>query len=173
MDERFALAPSEPLRVNDTVTVLPRGFRFSIGGRSVMSFGGAASLDFRQRTAGVDWFVGEMPSVQDVNSAGDSGPIDVLILHEAVNGGTPAVEELLRTNPMGWSAEELEYSAESRRRVTQVFDAANPGVTFHGHMHVADDVTRPDGRRVVSLAADNQPRNMGVLDPRTLDWSWV
>lgn len=173
LDADFAANPGQPASLSKTVQVLPRGYRFELAGVSFMSFGGAASIDFRMRTAGFDWFLTEIPTESDVSAAIEAGPVDVLITHDAVDGGTDAVEMLLRHNPMRWNSEELCYSAVSRQRVTEVWEATHPRLLLHGHMHAADEKVLADGARVVSLGRDTQRKNMGVLKLSTLEWGWV
>ncbi|WP_104090888.1 metallophosphoesterase [Cryobacterium sp. N19] len=171
LDGWFAGAPGQPVQISDVVWVLPRALRFSLGGATYMSFGGAASVDYELREPGKEWWLTEIPTDDDVAAAIAGGPVDVLITHETVNGGTAATERALRTNPMRWSAEALTYSALSRARVTLVWEAVKPQVLVHGHMHTADQLTLPDGRRIYSLGCDNQAGNVGLLDLATLAWS--
>jgi hypothetical protein len=173
LDADFAAAPGEPIQLSPTIQVLPRGLRFTLGGRSFMSFGGAASIDYSYRTVGLDWFLTETPTDEDVAQAIAGGPVDVLLTHETVNGGTAASQKQVQSNPMGWSAEAQHYSAESREKVTRVWTAVRPEVLLHGHMHVKDERTLDDGRRVLSLGCDNQRGNLGVLNLETLGWEWL
>ncbi|WP_431220360.1 metallophosphoesterase family protein [Leifsonia xyli] len=172
LDSEFEAAGGEPLLVSETVSVLPRGYRFTLGDRLFMSFGGAASVDYEQRRAGIDWFISEVPTDEDVAAAIAAGPVDVLLTHETVEGGTAAVTQLL-TRPSSWPLEALYFSADSRRRVTQVWEATRPQILFHGHMHVADEIELADGRRVYSLGRDYQQHNAGILDLDTLGWQWI
>jgi len=169
----FAASPGEPVRISDVVTMLPRGHRFSLGGRTFMSFGGAASVDFEYRIPGDTWFKSEIPTDEDVARAISAGPVDVLITHETVDGGTRASQRALDSNPFGWSLEALDYSALSRGRVTRLWDALRPKLLAHGHMHSPDFITLPDGRRVISLGRDRQEHNMAILDLDPLETEWV
>ena len=171
LDKEFNSQPGK--LVSSRVEVLPRGYRFEIGGRTFASFGGAASVDFEMRSAGIDWFPGEMPTEQDVERAIGGGPVDVLLTHETVDGGTHASEHLLRRNPMGWSPEALDYSSRSRALVTRVWERVAPKLLFHGHMHVADKITLPTGQQVISLGRDGQARNLALLELSTLKWQWL
>ena len=173
LDADFASMPGEPVPISAAVSVLPRGFRFTVGSTSFLSFGGAASIDYALRVEGRDWFPTEVPTEEEVAAAIASGRVDVLITHETVNGGTVASEQVLLANPQGWNAEELAYSALSRDRVTRVWAALAPQVLVHGHMHVADDIRLAGGQRIYSLGRDFQDRNVGLLDVDTLSWKWV
>jgi hypothetical protein len=173
MTQRFAARPSEAIRLTDVVWVLPRGFRFALAGRTFMSFGGAASLDFSYRRARGAWWPAEMPTDEDVASAIEGGSVDVLITHETITGGTAKVEAVLRSNPQEWDEDALEYSKASRRLITRLWAGVEPALLFHGHLHVADRVQLPTGQRIVSLGSDRQRRNLGVLDLVGLAWSWI
>ena len=173
LTERFAASPGEAVQMSAVTWALPRGFRFSIGGRTLLSFGGAASVDFEDRRLGRDWWPEEMPTDRDVELAIAGGPVEILITHEAVNGGTPAVDQILTENPQGWGDEALDYAARSRGLVTRVWDAVHPEVLVHGHLHRADGISLPDGRRVFSLGCDQQDKNLALVQTGDLKWQWL
>ena len=174
LEEAFVSEPDVPVALSSVVEVLPRGYRFEISRRTFASFGGAASVDFEVRSEGIDWFPGELPTEHDVEQAISGGQVDVLLTHEAIDGGTPASEYMLRSNPMRWRLPALDYSSRSRALVTRVWDGVDPKLLFHGHMHLADQVTLPSsGRQVVSLDRDGQARNLAVLELSTLNWRWL
>jgi len=173
LDARFATRPGEAIRLTDTVWAFPRGFRFTLAGRTVMSFGGAASLDFAYRRARGGWWPGEMPTFEEVAAAIAGGPVEILITHETVNGGTARVESVLSQNPMNWDDDALEYSRNSRQLITTLWEGVAPNVLFHGHLHTADSIQLLNGQRVVSLGSDRQSKNIGLLDLATLAWIWI
>jgi len=170
---RFASKPNVAVQLSEVVWVLPPGFRFALAGRSFLSFGGAASLDFAYRQARGAWWPSELPDESAAAEANAAGTADVLLTHETVNGGTAAVEKILRSNPMNWDTDALEYSALSRQRITKLWDGVHPALLAHGHMHVADRVELPDGRRVVSLGCNRQRKNIGLLNLADLAWTWM
>ena len=173
LSQRFAVRPGEAIRLTETVWMLPRGFRFTLGARSFLSFGGAASLDVAYRRPRKTWWPEEMPTREDVAAAIAGGPVDVLITHETINGGTSKVEAVVASNPMGWDEEALEYSMASRRLVTDLWAGVEPALLFHGHMHTADRSQLPNGQRIVSLGRDGQRRNLGLLRLDDLAWTWI
>ncbi len=170
---RFDARPGQPVQLSRVVWVLPRGYRFIVGEKRWMSFGGAASLDLDWDGEGQEWQSGEAPTDSDVRTAIAGGPVDVLLTHETVNGGTREVESILAANPMGWGPTALDYSAASRRRVTQVWEAVHPEVLAHGHLHIKGEITIPSGQRVYSLACNSESGNIGVLDTESLEWQWL
>ncbi|TFC42646.1 metallophosphoesterase [Cryobacterium shii] len=173
LDDEFTAQPGKPVGLSSVVEVLPRGYRFEISRRTFASFGGAASVDYEMRSPGIDWFPGELPTEQDVERAISGGPADVLLTHEAIDGGTPASEDMLRSNPMRWSPAALDYSSRSRALTTRVWDGVAPKLLFHGHMHLADEVALPSGQQVISLGRDGQRRNLAQLELSTLNWRWL
>ena len=174
--QRFGAHPDEPYRMPKAplISFLPRGYRFEIGGRSFLSFGGAASPDQGRRREGKDWWRNEEPTEADAVHALAGGKVDIMLTHEAVDGGTQLVDELLQRpnrqlfDPIGLSA-----SRRSRALVTDVWNQLRPARLFHGHMHVRAVGHLPDLRSVYSLAANNSAGNIGVLELRDLTWAWL
>jgi len=173
LEDAFAAQPGVPVSLSSIVAVLPRGYRFEIGTRTFVSFGGAASVDFEMRLAGVNWFAREMPTQKDVDLAVRDGSADVLLTHETIDGGTSATETILNRNPLGFGPDALDYSRQSRALVTGVWKAISPTLLFHGHMHAADEIALSSGQRVISLGRDGQTRNLGLLELATLHWQWL
>ena len=161
--------PGAAVRVSDITWILPRPARLTIGDRTVLSLGGAASVDRRWRTEGLDWWPDEAITDEHVAAAVAGGPADVMLTHESpANTPVRAVRELLGTNPRRFPAEALKESARSRARVSGVWDAVRPELLMHGHMHTPGGGMAEDGRRVVSLGRDVQEDNLAILDMRTL-----
>ncbi|MGY4856858.1 metallophosphoesterase [Cryobacterium sp. AP23] len=173
LDRLFAAAPGEPVEVAARVFMMPRGYRFTLAGKQYASFGGAASLDRADRVPLKDWWPTEVPTEDDVARMTSGGPADVLLCHEAIDGGADLVERVLKANPLGWDEDALAYSALSRHRVTRVYEALTPSVMAHGHLHLKAERTFEDGRRVYSVAADGDAGNLAVLDLHTLRWTWL
>lgn len=164
-DER----PGVAVRVSTTTWLLARPARLVIGGRSVLSLGGAASVDRLWRINGAGWWPDEVITDEHVAAAIAEGSADLMLTHETP-ARTPvrAVREVLRTNPMGFPDETLAESKRSRARVAQVWDAVRPELLIHGHMHVAGGGVTEDGRRVASLGRDTQEGSLAFLNLRTL-----
>ncbi|BDZ50516.1 hypothetical protein GCM10025867_48200 (plasmid) [Frondihabitans sucicola] len=166
----------EPVRIGQHIWVLPHGYRFVIGGRTFMSFGGAASVDRHRRNAhgkNRDWWPDEVARKEAYAEAALSGPADIMLTHEAVNGATEATAGIEEgRNPGRWPADRLWASAISRSRTTDLWNAIHPGILFHGHIHSRAEATLEDGRRVYSMAPDERPGNIGVLELETLHWRW-
>ncbi|MGS0561370.1 metallophosphoesterase family protein [Microbacterium aurugineum] len=165
LDERAGAA----VRVSAVTWLLPRPARLSIGGRRVLSLGGAASVDRLWRVGGAGWWADEVITDEQVAAAIAGGPADLMLTHESP-ARTPvrAVREVLRTNPMEFPDETLAESKESRERVTRVWDSVRPELLMHGHMHVAGGGATDDGRRVSSLGRDAMQGSLAFLTLGTL-----
>ncbi|MCM3778800.1 antitoxin VbhA family protein [Microbacterium hydrocarbonoxydans] len=165
----FAEQPGAAIRVSDIVWLLARPARLTIGGRSVLSLGGAASVDRESRIEGLTWWPDEAITDKHVAAAIAGGPADLMLSHESP-ADTPIrkVREILQRNPDGFPASALEASAASRARISEVWDAVRPELLAHGHMHVAAGGRTADGRRVASLGREGQNWNVALLDMRTL-----
>lgn len=161
--------PGHAVRVSDITWILPRPARLTIGGRSVLSLGGATSVDKAWRREGVSWWPEEDITDEQVRAAIAGGDADLMLTHESPDR-TPvrAVQEILRTNPMGFPDDALFDSLHSRRRVAKVWDLIHPELLAHGHMHAPGGGQTDDGRRVASLGRDTQQGNLSFLDMATL-----
>jgi len=128
-----------PIEIEEHVVLLPRPYRFMLGGKSFLSLGGAASVDVDGRTNGRDWWPDEALTVGMVEAAKAGGYADVMLTHETpdVPFAVQSVEDVLRGNPLGFSQFGLNYSAQSRRFMTEVFESVKPKLLAHGHMHVS------------------------------------
>ncbi|GEC74191.1 metallophosphoesterase [Microbacterium maritypicum] len=161
--------PGAAVRISEIIWLLPRPARLSIGGRRVLSLGGAASVDRQSRIEGRTWWPEEAITDDAVAEAIAGGPADLMLTHESPSG-TPVrpVREILRTNPHRFPKAILAESAASRARVGKVWDAVRPELLVHGHLHAPGGGMTEDGRRVASLGRDVQEGNLGFLDMRTL-----
>lgn len=161
--------PGHAVRVSKITWLLPRPARLTVGGHSVLSLGGAASVDRAWRQEGVSWWPDEEITREHVAEAIAGGPADLMLTHESP-ARTPvrAVREILRTNPLGFPDDARAESATSRARVAKVWDILYPELLIHGHMHMPGGGRTEDGRRVASLGKDWQPGNLGFLDMKAL-----
>jgi hypothetical protein len=160
-----------PLDLGEHVAVLPRGYRWSMGGRTFVSLGGAPSVDRELRTEGRDWWPEEMIEPDHVAQAAAGGTVDVMITHDSADTpySTPRVKGIVQTNPMGWSDAARDYARLGRARITEAVLAIGPRLLVHGHYHVDDEtvVTLP-GRTyataIWSLGCDGMAGNVRLLD---------
>lgn len=164
-------APGRAIRVSDVVWLLPRPFRFRIAGRTVLSLGGASSVDKHLRTPGRDWFDDELITQEMEHEAAAGGRADLLLTHEAPVDGAPSVRAVLADSRDGYPADALELSAAQRARVQRVSDSVWPALHMHGHMHVYANHQPESGARVISIDRDTRVGNAGILDMSTLAFS--
>jgi len=173
---RFATYPFDPypLPGAESIAFLPRGYRFKMQERTFLSFGGAASPDQDARVSGKDWWPEEAPSLVEAERAARGGTADVMLTHEAVNGGSSKVDDVIAcSNRQQFSQRGLEASHRSRALVTTLWNEVRPKVLFHGHMHERAEGHLADGRHVYSLDRDTKAGNIGVLNLKDLAWAWL
>ena len=168
-----------PLTLSPHVTMLPRGHRWELGGRSFVALGGAPSINRHLLTEGVDWWPSEALLDEHVDAVVEAGPADVMLTHDGPSSPycVPPVEEILRRNvrdnPMGWPADSLAYADEGLARMTRAVLGIKPLLLAHGHFHVAgEDRVRLPGAdhdtAVWSLAARGDAGTVRLLDLDTL-----
>ncbi|WP_158254171.1 metallophosphoesterase [Cryobacterium sp. Y50] len=173
IDELFTTKPDAPAQLSDHIWLLPRGYRWSQSGRSFVSLGGAASIDYRDRTPGRSWWIQEQILPSDVERTTRGGRADILITHEAPLEGTEAVAGIRRTNPQGWPAETVAYARSGQELITTAAEVIKPALHVHGHWHAPDEVQFHDGRRVYSMGMDFQAHNLATLDLNDMQWNWI
>lgn len=182
-DDHTALAEHRErdtlIALTEHVTYIPRGARVVLGGLTFGFLGGAFSVDWRDRTHGIDWWPNELPDHSDVARLG-AHELDVLIAHDAPAGIDLAAWRL--------PAEDQVRADEARRLITAAVEATLPRTVVHGHWHHAHDTelswidriaTERSGAltwqstRVIGLSCDGDPvGGWLVLDLATLDVHW-
>lgn len=178
-DGRDADSTLLPLALSPHVTMLPRGHRWELGGRTFLALGSAPSINRHLLTEGVDWWPSEALLDEHVDDAIAGGHADVMLTHDSPASPwcVPAVESILRRNvrdnPMGWPASSLAYADEGIARTTRAVLGVRPHLLVHGHFHVADeDRVRLPGAAydttVWSLAARGDAGTVRLLDLDTL-----
>jgi len=156
------------------VAVLPRGHRFDLqvgdARRSVVSLGGAPSVDFDLRREGRDWWPEEAITEEHVARAAEQGAADIMLTHDAP--GAPyqvdSVRRICTAPDNPWSARALSYAAEGSALLTTAFLAVRPRMLLHGHYHCRGSrtVALPDGGacRIVALDQSRQTSNVVLLN---------
>lgn len=139
---------------------LPRGHRWTMGGRAFGSLGGAVSIDQDRRTPGRTWWPQEEVLPEHVDALGDDR-LDILITHE-VPAGVPVVSTL------DVPAVLAERADAGRGLIRDAVERTCPEVVFSGHWHqrVTHDLARRAGgvTRVEVLSEECTPGNAAVLD---------
>lgn len=168
----FAAAEGAPALIRSHIVALPRGHRWTHRGRSLVSFGGAASIDFEYRRLGASWWTEELPTLDDVHALAVGDHAEIMITHDSPAPGTPAVNQI-RASPGRWSADALAYATLGARRTTAAWEEVAPDLLVHGHFHLQDETALPSGQRIVSLAAEDNPGNVLLLNVETMSASWL
>ena len=165
----------KPLELSDHVTLLPRGHRWELGGRSFVALGGAPSVNRHLLTEGVDWWPSEVIREEHVDATVSGGHAEVMLVHDSPGPPycTERVAQIIRDNPHDWPESSLAYAAEGIERVERAVLGVRPLLLAHGHFHVAGEaVVRLPGAAhdttIWSLAANQDPGNVRLLDLDTL-----
>jgi hypothetical protein len=165
----------QPIEVTEHVTLLPRGHRWHLGGRSFVALGGAPSINRHMLIEGEDWWPSEVLLDEHVDTVIAGGYADVMLTHDSPSSPycTPEVAEILRRNaddnPMQWSESSLAYADEGLAKMTRAVLGVRPKFLAHGHFHVAGEgvVQLPEAASattVWSLAARHEVGAVRVLD---------
>lgn len=155
------------------VAVLPRGYGWEFGGRKFVALGGAPSIDYQMRTEGASWWPAEMIRESDLERLPRSEGADVMLTHDAPDGGTEAVQKIINTPPhlSMWSESGLRYAREGRMLMNRAVEIVKPAVFVHGHMHVTDHRLDEESNRLyVAMGADGELGNVAVLHLDTEMW---
>jgi hypothetical protein len=164
------------------VLYFQRGQSIRLGGRNLLSIGGAASIDFKYRMEGLTIWKEERISAQDVRNtieeADRLGEVDVILAHD-VFASAPIFGTHRQSDK--WDAEEKAYAQTSRDALEKVVQAVTPKLWLHGHYHLpittevemqsTKVVKDAKGRmhrtkatiKTHCLAMDGKPQSTGIL----------
>lgn len=160
----FAANPTRFFRPTEHIWIAPRGMLFTLADRRYLCMGGAASLH-------ADGGPLEAPRDDEVRRAAGAGQVDVLLTHEALNVGISEVDNIVMRQRK-FAATRRAASAESRERVTWLYEQVAPKLAFFGHMHVAGSTTTRFGD-VHCLNVVRKRRHVAILTLNTLSVSWL
>lgn len=167
--ERIEDLPSDasglhPIRPN--IWHIPRGFRWHWHGKTWLALGGAASVDRKFRTPGLDWFPGELITLADIDRATAGGHADVMLTHDCPTGvDTPWLDD-----PRIWPVTDMATACHNRDALRLAVEDVRPTVLYHGHYHhrySAELVTPNYITRIEGLDRDKaatESDNMIILD---------
>lgn len=164
-----------PIEVSEHVTLLPRGHRWELGGRSFVALGGAPSVNRLRLTEGVDWWPSEVVTEEHVAATVAGGYADVMLTHDSARPPycTAPVADVMAGNPHGWPDSILAEAEVGIDRITRAVLGVRPRLLAHGHFHVAGEtaVRLPGADHdttIWSLGANQDPANVRLLDLETL-----
>lgn len=160
--------------IRSHIALIPRGHRWEQDGRTFVSLGGAPSIDYQMRMEGRDWWPEEMISLEEAEKVAADGHADIMLTHDAPDGGTFAVQRIIDTpkEQSGWSAAGLSYAAEGRVLMNIAVAGVRPKLFAHGHFHVSDDSGPIIPTRYLALGADGMNGNLAFLRVADLTVSW-
>ena len=179
LEELFVASGGQPVQVSEAVAVLPRGWRWTLAGRSFVSLGGAPSVDraIRRATQGF-WSAAESITSADVARVVDGGHAEIMLAHDAPTA--PETEAVRRVRIISedpqfrWDDEDLLFAVVGAGLMAQAYAGVAPAVFAHGHYHVADSLELEDGRRIFSVGKNGDRRGgAAVLDLADLSWQWL
>jgi hypothetical protein len=164
-----------PIDLSEHVTMLPRGHRWVMGGRSFVALGSAPSVNRHLLTEGVDWWPSEVLRQAHVDATIAAGHAEVMLTHDSPGPPycTGPVADIIRDNPWDWPATSIAYAQEGVDKLTEAVVGVRPLLLAHGHFHVSGEaVVRLPGAAhdttIWSLAANQDPGNVRLLDLDTL-----
>lgn len=115
---------------NPRLTYMPRGSVLEIGGRKVLFFGGATSIDRMWRIEGRDWWPQEAITEKQVSDCldADHKNIDTIVSHDRpLNYHTKRMVKY-----------KVEYGRSDRIALQSIVDKYRPTRHFYGHYHDID-----------------------------------
>lgn len=165
LDAHFAENGNQPFQPDGTanIWILPRGWRFELGGVHFLSIGGAPSVDRDERLGeNLDWWPTEVISDEVVDTIIRAGHAEVMLCHDSPRGSADKVEEIaerrLREHPQ-WR----DYILRGRYQLNRIYDSVKPRLVLHGHYHLSG-VGEHDGDRIIALNRDGQSHTTVALD---------
>lgn len=168
--------PDVPYMVRPNLTLLPRGYSFFKNNRLIYTFAGAPSIDFQYRTEGMDWWLDELPTVEERERllVGAESIVeryeraDVFLAHDIPNidlYDLPGpLASILSSNPMGWPNIALKYAEYGRQILTPFYETMKPRLWVNGHYHSYGVRHDDEGNLCwLSLHMDGQYHNCKIL----------
>lgn len=159
------------IEITARISWLRRGYRWKWHDRMWLACGGAVSVDKLGRVEGESWFPQEEIDHREEFMIGATGAADVLLSHDAPSD-VPL--KLMRPAPVIWQPM-IPAAEDHRDRLQRICVAVKPSYIFHGHYHQSQVITKHAvwGKcRFTSLDMDGKRGNWGILDTRTMEWSW-
>jgi len=162
--------------LRDCIGIVPRGYQFQRENRHCLAVSGASSIDFKQRTLGVDWWLQENITPEQADRIIETviaGSIDVMLCHDAPNG-IPEIDLVSLQDK--WDRSELHYAEHSRKQLNRIFQHVMPTQLWHGHWHRRVRQTLDFGgfkTEIVGLEKEFMSSNLAILDTRDLSVVYV
>ena len=162
----WSLEPEGYRKLRPRVWHLPRNFRWEWSGLKFMAMGGAHSVDRPARTPFLEWWPNETITHAEFYEAISSGPVDVMLTHDA-----PAGHTIPGLMPDGFfPADEIRYADQHRGVLREIVNATGPKYLWHGHYHSFYRAETDYGLMVTGLHCDGTTfeENIEVVDLKEL-----
>jgi len=133
---------------NEWVQWIPRGCRFKLGTTTFMGYGGAYSVDWKDRTEGTSWWRGELINPYHVDMI-ERKHVDILVTHEAPFGHAISYKD------------DIPVSVNQRVLVSEIMEKVTPDIVVSGHHHTR--VTWNDGETQINVLGRDEMGDESVL----------
>lgn len=136
--EHFPSVPleaAEPVEVAENLIYVPGGYRLELDGRAIGCLGGAASIDRKWRSFGIDWFPEENILAAEEARAAEWDAIDIMVSHVPPqhvierNFSRSAMVQMFEVD-YGWTD-------PNAMIVKRIWERAGCPPLYCGHMHRA------------------------------------
>ena len=142
---------------------LPRGYRWTQGGKTFMTIGGAVSVDKQCRRQGLSWWPEEELTDADVINA-CAGEVDIILAHDCPLGvNIPGIGPDLHhraDSGMSWPYHVLVEAERHRKKCRTIWEHCKPKMWIHGHYHIPYEYGMRHGEgwtRFIGLGDDCGP----------------
>lgn len=114
-----------PVTKHNSLFWIPRGCIFTIDGYRIMGYGGAYSVDWKERVEGVTWWRQELINDYAVDAMQET-EVDILVTHEAPYGMHISYKDA------------IPVSTNQRHLVSEIQRKARPQLHVCGHHHIRE-----------------------------------
>lgn len=140
-----------PVTQHGSLLWIPRGCVFTIDGYKVMGYGGAYSVDWRDRTEGTTWWRQELINDYAVDAL-EEQEVDILVTHEAPLGKNISYKD------------DIPISVNQRVLVSEIQRKVIPQYHVCGHHHVRAQWEDEDtGAEVHVLGRDDMGKDSVLI----------
>lgn len=130
------LDATEPVEVAENIIYVPRGYVLTLEGKRIGCMGGGASIDYKYRKLGMDWFLEENITPEQFKRVDDWKDLDLIVTHcppqHIIDKNFPAIGKLAYGVGIDWS----DPNASLIQKLHDHFDV--PLICGHMHKSVRD-----------------------------------
>lgn len=136
IEDWWETQPNDVLEVSPNMFYVKRGSIIDLDGRRIACLGGAASIDYKSRKRGADWWPEEVITREQMERLRGKGPVDLMFTH------TPPQEMISEVwNKYGWEMTARAYGLDPSWRdpsaafVQEAWEFLGCPPLFAGHFH--------------------------------------